>query len=144
MSVFLTAAGAYWPGELAPLFREVVGAGKVEQVRPRVLRTSAAVVSMITTFVACGTVLTACGSDDNRAASTAAVSGVAAGTAPCGGKNKLTAEGSTTQQNAISSFNHVWDQSCPGKDVSYNPTGSGAGRTQFVAGHVDFAGSESP
>jgi len=107
-------------------------------------RTSAAVVSVMTTFAASSGVLTACGSDDNRAASTAAVSGVAAGTVPCGGKNALTAEGSTAQQNAIALFNHLWGQSCPGKNVSYNPTGSGAGRAQFVAGHVDFAGSESP
>jgi phosphate transport system substrate-binding protein len=63
---------------------------------------------------------------------------------PCGGKSAVTAEGSTAQQNAIASFNHVWGQFCPGKNVSYNPTGSGAGRAQFVAGHVDFAGSDSP
>ena len=100
--------------------------------------------SVITTFVATGGVLTACGSDDNRAASTAAVSGVSAGTTPCGGKSALTAEGSTAEQNAIATFNQVWGRSCPGKTVSYNPTGSGAGRTQFVAGHVDFAGSDSP
>ena len=107
-------------------------------------RTSAAVVLAITTFVAAGSVLAACGSDDNRAASTAAVSGVSAGTVPCGGKAALTAEGSTAQQNAIALFNQIWGQSCPGKNVSYSPTGSGAGRAQFVAGHVDFAGSESP
>ena len=100
-------------------------------------------VSVIATVVASGAVLTACGSDDNRAA-TAAVSGVSAGTVPCGGKNALTAEGSTAQENAIALFNHLWGQSCPGKNVSYSPTGSGAGRAQFVAGHVDFAGSESP
>jgi phosphate transport system substrate-binding protein len=88
--------------------------------------------------------LTACGSDDNRAASTAAVSGVSGGTVPCGGKSALTAEGSTAEQNAIASFNQVWRQLCPGKNVSYNPTGSGAGRAQFVAGHVDLAGSDSP
>jgi phosphate transport system substrate-binding protein len=63
---------------------------------------------------------------------------------PCGGKSALTAEGSTAQQNAIASFNHLWGQLCPGKNLSYNPTGSGAGRAQFVAGHVDFAGSDSP
>jgi phosphate transport system substrate-binding protein len=107
-------------------------------------RTSAAVVSVITAFAASGGVLAACGSDDNRAASTAAVSGVSAGTVPCGGKSALTAEGSTAQQNAIALFNHLWGQSCPGKNVSYNPTGSGAGRAQFVAGRVDFAGSDSP
>jgi phosphate transport system substrate-binding protein len=101
-------------------------------------------VSVITTLAATGGLLTACGSDNNRAASTAAISGVSAGTAPCGGRSALTAEGSTAQQNAIASFNHVWGQLCPGKNVSYNPTGSGAGRAQFVAGHVDFAGSESP
>jgi phosphate transport system substrate-binding protein len=38
----------------------------------------------------------------------------------------------------------VWGQYCPGKGVSYNPTGSGAGREQFIAGHVDFAGADSP
>ncbi len=107
-------------------------------------RTSAAVVALIITFVASDGVLTACGSDDNRAASTAVVSGVSAGAVPCGGKKALTAEGSTAQENAIALFNHLWGQSCPGKNVSYNPTGSGAGRAQFVAGHVDFAGSDSP
>ncbi|ETB43193.1 phosphate-binding protein, partial [Mycobacterium avium 11-0986] len=66
------------------------------------------------------------------------------GTAGCGGKNKLTAEGSTAQENAITMFNQVWGQYCPGKGLAYNPTGSGAGREQFIAGHVDFAGADSP
>ena len=108
-------------------------------------RTLAAVMLAITTFVITGGVLTACGSDNNRGrASTTAISGVPAVTVPCDGKRALTAEGSTAQQNAIALFNHVWGQLCPGKNVSYNPTGSGAGREQFVAGHVDFAGSDSP
>ncbi|OBH99011.1 phosphate ABC transporter substrate-binding protein PstS [Mycobacterium sp. E2733] len=88
--------------------------------------------------------LTGCGSDQNRrSASAAAVSGPT-GTAGCSGRDKLTAEGSTAQQNAMSVFNQVWGQYCPGKSVSYNPTGSGAGREQFIAGHVDFAGADSP
>ncbi|OBA64787.1 phosphate ABC transporter substrate-binding protein PstS [Mycobacterium sp. 1100029.7] len=88
--------------------------------------------------------LTACGSDDNhRDTATAATLGPA-GTVTCGGKGELTAEGSTAQQNAISVFSHIWGQYCPRKSVSYNPTGSGAGREQFIAGHVDFAGSDSP
>ena len=61
----------------------------------------------------------------------------------CGGKNEVTAEGSTAQQNAIAVFNQVWGQVCPGKNLSYNPTGSGAGREQFIAKQVDFAGSDS-
>lgn len=89
----------------------------------------------------CGALLTACGSDDNRGAAT---SRGPAGGGSCGGKNSLTAEGSTAQQLAIALFNQVWGQLCPGKAVAYNATGSGAGREQFIAGHVDFAGSDSP
>ncbi|MCV7427233.1 phosphate ABC transporter substrate-binding protein PstS [Mycobacterium montefiorense] len=87
--------------------------------------------------------LTACGNDDNRRDPAQAASGPA-GTVTCTGKGELTAEGSTAQQNAIAVFSHVWGQYCPRKSVSYNPTGSGAGREQFIAGHVDFAGSDSP
>ncbi|AMO07568.1 phosphate-binding protein [Mycolicibacterium neoaurum] len=88
--------------------------------------------------------LTACGSDNN--AGTSAGSGSETGSASaadCGGKNSITAEGSTAQQNAIALFNQVWSQKCQGKNLSYNPTGSGAGREQFVAKNVDFAGSDS-
>lgn len=79
-----------------------------------------------------------CGSDDNLPTPT---NGASAG---CGGKNSLTAEGSTAQQNAISEFNKAWTQVCAGKNLSYNPTGSGAGVQQFIAKQVDFAGSDSP
>ncbi len=92
-----------------------------------------------------GLTLTACGSDNNSksSSSSAGASGSSASSADCGGKNALTAEGSTAQQNAIAVFNQVWGQKCAGKNLSYNPTGSGAGVTQFIAGQVDFAGSDS-
>jgi len=66
--------------------------------------------------------LTGCGTDNN------APSGKGSSGKPavdCGGKNELTAEGSTAQQNAIALFNRAWGQSCPGKSLAYNPTGSG-------------------
>lgn len=88
--------------------------------------------------------LTACGSDENRPKAAAPSVTAPAGTAGCGGKNNLTAEGSTAQANAITVFNQMWGQYCPGKGLAYNPTGSGAGREQFIAGHVDFAGADSP
>ncbi|GAY14325.1 phosphate ABC transporter substrate-binding protein PstS [Mycobacterium sp. shizuoka-1] len=92
-----------------------------------------------------GLTLTACGSDNNAGtASSTSASGSSSASADCGGKNAVTAEGSTAQQNAIAVFNQVWGQKCPGKNLSYNPTGSGAGVTQFIAGQVDFAGSDSP
>ncbi|BBX31984.1 phosphate ABC transporter substrate-binding protein [Mycolicibacterium mageritense DSM 44476 = CIP 104973] len=88
--------------------------------------------------------LTACGSDNNAGtASSSAASGSAAASAECGGKSAVTAEGSTAQQNAIAEFNKAWGQACSGKNLSYNPTGSGAGREQFIAKQVDFAGSDS-
>lgn len=90
----------------------------------------------------CGVAVTACGSDDNRGASVPGPG--ASGGGSCAGKDSVTAEGSTAQQIAIALFNQVWGQLCPGKLVAYNPTGSGAGREQFIAGHVDFAGSDSP
>jgi phosphate transport system substrate-binding protein len=94
-----------------------------------------------------GLTLTACGSDNNAGSSSSTAasgsSGSSSSSAECGGKNALTAEGSTAQQNAIAVFNQVWGQKCPGKNLSYNPTGSGAGVTQFIAGQVDFAGSDS-
>jgi phosphate transport system substrate-binding protein len=92
--------------------------------------------------------LTACGSDKNTATTSsngaASPAGAASSAAAdCGGKNSVTAEGSTAQQNAIAEFNKVWGQVCSGKTLAYNPTGSGAGVDQFIAKQVDFAGSDS-
>ncbi|KWX24701.1 phosphate-binding protein [Mycolicibacterium wolinskyi] len=87
--------------------------------------------------------LTACGSDNNAGTSSPTNGDAAASSAECGGKNSVTAEGSTAQQNAIAEFNKAWGQACSGKNLSYNPTGSGAGREQFIAKQVDFAGSDS-
>jgi phosphate transport system substrate-binding protein len=91
--------------------------------------------------------LTACGSDNNSGTASSSGSASPAGNpsaaADCGGKNSVTAEGSTAQQNAIAEFNKVWGQVCSGKTLAYNPTGSGAGVDQFIAKQVDFAGSDS-
>jgi phosphate transport system substrate-binding protein len=93
----------------------------------------------VSTALVAGLILTGCGSDDNLHGMSAP-----AGPVNCAGKSDLTAEGSTAQQNAIALFNQDWAQLCPGKQLAYNPTGSGAGREQFIAAHVDFAGSDSP
>ena len=93
--------------------------------------------------------LAGCGSDNNAGTSGSNGGGdtgtVAAGSAEeCGGKNTLTVEGSSAQQNAMAVFAQTWGQVCQGKNISYNPTGSGAGREQFAAGNVDIGGSDSP
>lgn len=85
--------------------------------------------------------VTACGSDDNSGSGGFSADGADVN---CEGVANLTAEGSTAQQNAVGIFNKIWGQLCPGKNLSYNPTGSGAGVSQFVAANVDIAGSDSP
>ncbi|MGH3521664.1 MAG: PstS family phosphate ABC transporter substrate-binding protein, partial [Mycobacterium sp.] len=99
-----------------------------------------ALVAAVSTTAITGLMLTGCGSDSNIGGT----SPTSTGPVDCGGKSALTAEGSTAQQNAIALFNKDWAQLCPGKNLAYNPTGSGAGREQFIAGHVDFAGTDSP
>jgi phosphate ABC transporter phosphate-binding protein len=142
--------GAYFRAELATFFCKVAGGARTQSGMRQEARSvrlerkhSALAIAALATAIFVAT-STACASHDiRRGASPPGVS-PATGTASCGGKNALTAEGSTAQQNAMSLFNQVWGRYCPGKSVSYNPTGSGAGREQFIAGHVDFAGTDSP
>lgn len=96
------------------------------------------------TAAICVGVVTACGSGGINGGSSTAIAGAAAGQAACAGRNELKAEGSTAQEEAVALFNKAWATLCPGKKVSYSATGSGAGREQFIAGDVDFAGSDSP
>ncbi|MBY0442785.1 MAG: phosphate ABC transporter substrate-binding protein PstS [Mycobacteriaceae bacterium] len=106
-------------------------------------KTFAAILSgLVVVSVVCLTSV-ACGSDKNTASGTGTAP-VSAGSTNCAGKDHLTAEGSTAQQNAVAIFNQTWGLLCPGKSLSYNSTGSAAGRQQFIAGNVDFAGSDSP
>jgi len=103
-----------------------------------------AFVAAVSATAIASVVLTGCGSNENVGTAGQAAAGKSAGPVNCGGKNDLTSEGSTAQQNAIALFNQTWGQLCPGKNLSYNPTGSGQGREQFIAGHVDFGGADSP
>ncbi len=80
--------------------------------------------------------LTACGSDDTSGndASDAAVN--------CP-KGSLNGEGSTAQKNAIDDAIAAYGVKCADATVNYNASGSGAGISQFIAGKVEFAGSDS-
>jgi phosphate transport system substrate-binding protein len=89
--------------------------------------------------------LAACGSDDNTgsgdSASGSSSSSSAGADCPKGGT--LNGEGSSAQKNAIEEVIASFQDECAGTTVNYNPTGSGAGIKQFIAGQVDFAGSDS-
>ncbi|WP_329244081.1 phosphate ABC transporter substrate-binding protein PstS [Actinoallomurus sp. NBC_01490] len=79
--------------------------------------------------------LTACGTDDNGGKTTAASGDCV--------KSTVNAAGSTAQANAMSEWIKGYQQSCPGSNVNYNGSGSGAGVQAFTGGQVAFAGSDS-
>ena len=89
--------------------------------------------------------LSACGSDNNTsdsAAPGASSSGSSSANTACA-KGTLNGEGSSAQKNAIEEAIRTFQESCDGATVNYDATGSGAGIKQFIAGQVDFGGSDS-
>ena len=86
--------------------------------------------------------LTACGSDNNNGTGASAGGSSSSSSSDCP-TGTLNAEGSSAQKNAIDEAISSFQDTCSGATVNYNPTGSGAGIKQFLAGQVDFAGSDS-
>jgi phosphate transport system substrate-binding protein len=96
----------------------------------------------VSTVAVAGTLaLTACGASNESAA--------AAGTSGSGARSaakltgSLSGAGSSAQQAAMQGWKAGFSQQQPGVTVNYDPVGSGGGRTQFLSGGVDFAGSDS-
>jgi len=56
---------------------------------------------------------------------------------------KLAGAGSSAQESAMQAWIAGFGSSNPDVTISYDPAGSGAGRTQFGEGAVEFAGSDS-
>ncbi len=56
---------------------------------------------------------------------------------------ELRAEGSSAQKNAIAEAIKSYQRSCPDATIDYAASGSGAGIKQFIAGQVDFGGSDA-
>jgi phosphate transport system substrate-binding protein len=90
--------------------------------------------------------LTACGTDNNTAGSGSTATGTGtAAASPTGPalSGELNGAGSTAQQKAMDAWRAAFQQANPGATVNYDGTGSGAGRTSFISGAVDWAGSDS-
>jgi phosphate transport system substrate-binding protein len=94
--------------------------------------------------------LAACSSSSGGGgSSSAADSGSSSGSASASAaaiqcaSGSLKGEGSTAQTNAITQWITDYQTKCSGATVAYNATGSGAGRTNFIAGQDDFAGSDA-
>lgn len=56
---------------------------------------------------------------------------------------QLRGEGASSQQKAMELFGVAYQSAVSGASLAYNATGSGAGQKQFIAGQVDFGGSDS-
>src|SRR6478672_5757505 len=78
--------------------------------------------------------LTACGSDPNSGSGGSSSSSSSSATSDCPKGGTLNAEGSSAQKNAIEEAISSFHDECTGTTVNYNPTGSGAGIKQFIAG----------
>ncbi len=56
----------------------------------------------------------------------------------------LVGAGASSQQAAMQGWTAGYSGVQPGVTVDYDPVGSGGGREQFIAGGIDFAGSDAP
>ena len=94
------------------------------------------------TLFASTLVLTACSNADNGGSSSSE-GGSDSNYEKSETTGELRGEGASSQQNAMDNiFGPAF--SSTGSTLAYNATGSGSGQSQFVAGQVDFAGSDSP
>ena len=111
-------------------------------VRTRFAGLTAVLALSTLALAACGSDPAPAGSAEPSGSSSASASNASGLTCPEG---KLSAEGSSAQNNAISEVIASYNGKCGDKaTIEYNPTGSGAGIKNFNGALVDFAGSDSP
>jgi phosphate transport system substrate-binding protein len=93
--------------------------------------------------IAAGVLLAGCGAA-NESAPSGGTGGATGGDS--NGQNlsgTIAGAGSTAQQAAMQAWIAGFTGANPDATVNYDPVGSGAGRTQFIAGGVAFAGSDA-
>ena len=83
--------------------------------------------------------LTAC-SDSGDSASTSGGGTIAGADCATG---TIKASGSSAQKNAMTEWINAYQTACSGATIEYSPSGSSAGRADFVNNQVAFAGSDS-
>lgn len=82
--------------------------------------------------------ISACGSDNTETAS----SDSSASSNPNCAEGQISAAGSSAQKTAMNAWTTAYAKEC-GAQINYAATGSGAGVSDFTAGKVAFAGSDS-
>jgi phosphate transport system substrate-binding protein len=103
--------------------------------------------ALLTGLLAVGAItLSACGSDSNNSGTDQSAAGnqssAPSQSTDCA-KGSLNSDGSTAQQNAMTQWIKDYQTKCSGATITYGGGGSGQGVTDFIAGQVDFAGSDA-
>ena len=86
--------------------------------------------------------LSACGAS-NESDSGSGGGGESGGGTEIEATGALAGAGASSQQSAMEAWQAGFEGEYPDVQFSYDPAGSGAGREQFIAGTVDFAGSDA-
>ncbi|WP_163543588.1 phosphate ABC transporter substrate-binding protein PstS [Occultella kanbiaonis] len=98
----------------------------------------------ITAISALALTLAACGGGDGDDTSTDGdTGGDNGGDATSDLSGSIAGSGASSQENAVGGWIAGFTEANPGVTVSYDPTGSGTGRDQFLNGTVLFAGSDA-
>jgi len=100
------------------------------------LATTAALGALALTLAACGSD-SAVPTDDDGAAGTEAEQ------EPSGLSGQLTGAGASSQESAMQAWIAGFQTANPDVTIAYDPVGSGGGRTQFLEGGTQFAGSDA-
>jgi phosphate transport system substrate-binding protein len=90
--------------------------------------------------LALGVSLSACGAGNESSGDAGSASRTSSGATLSG---TLNGAGSSAQEAAQGAWQSGFQSANPNVTVNYDPVGSGGGREQFLAGGVDFAGSDS-
>ncbi len=84
--------------------------------------------------------LTACGSDDPTGSGSTGATDTGSDSSLSG---ELVGAGASSQESAMEAWRAGFQSANPDVTVSYDPVGSGGGRTSFLDGSVTFAGSDA-
>ncbi len=86
--------------------------------------------------------LVGCSSDSGSSSESPAAGGGTIGGADCA-TGTIKASGSSAQKNAMTEWINAYQTACEGATIEYSPSGSSAGRADFINNQVAFAGSDS-
>jgi phosphate transport system substrate-binding protein len=92
--------------------------------------------------IAAGVLLAGCGAA-NESGPASGGGGGGGGSTASNLSGTISGAGASSQQAAMQAWIAGFTGANPGATVNYDPAGSGAGRTQFIAGGVAFAGSDA-